>query len=372
MQPVRFGVIGLGNMGASHARWFKDIEEAQLVGVADVDAELAQKIALETGVRAFSGAEELINSGEVEAIIIATPHFSHLEVARLAASQGVHILSEKPLAVSVSAADAMIEAAGQGGVLLGVMFQQRTETRRQKMKQMIGSGELGAVHRLSMSVPWYRPQSYYGSGAWRGTWRGEGGGILMNQAPHSLDQFLWLAGESPQSVQAIAQTRLHHIEVENTALAICDFGNGKTGTFTASTAEVPSGERVEVAGDRGLLVLDERGLRFFELETPISEHLPSASGAFDAPQGAWRDMEIENSGGEHPLVTRNFCRAIRSGDASQMTASGCEGMQALELANAILIAGYTRREVSLPLDRATFDAMLEKLQNGVKSTDLRA
>jgi predicted dehydrogenase len=371
LQPVRFGVIGVGGMGGNHARSFKDIEEAQLVAVADVNAETAQKVAQETGAKAFSDANDLIDNGDVEAILIATPHFFHPPVAQYAASKGVHVLSEKPVAVTVSAADAMIEAAEKGGVLLGVMFQQRTEAVRQKMKAMIDGGEIGAVHRIAMSVPWYRPQAYYGSGAWRGTWKGEGGGILMNQAPHSLDQFVWLAGGSPQSVQAIADTRLHTIEVENTALAICDFGNGKIGTFYASTAEVPGGERVEIAGDKGLLTLDDRGLRCFDLETPISTHLPSATGAFETPKGAWREIAVENGGGGHTTVTRAFCHAVRANDASLMVASGREGLQALELANAILSAGYTRREVQLPLDRAAFDAMLERLQNGAKGTDLR-
>ncbi len=372
MQPVRFGVIGVGGMGGNHARSFKDIEEAQLVAVADVNAETAQKVAGETGARAFNDANDLIDNGDVEAILIATPHFFHPPVAIYAASKGVHVLSEKPVAVTVSAADAMIQAAEKAGVLLGVMFQQRTEAVRQKMKAMIDGGELGAVHRIAMSVPWYRPQAYYGSGAWRGTWKGEGGGILMNQAPHSLDQFVWLAGGSPRSVQALADTRLHTIEVENTALAICDFGNGKIGSFYASTAEVPGGERVEIAGDKGLLTLDDRGLRFFELETPISTHLPSATGSFESPKGAWREVPVEKGGGSHIIVTRAFCNTIRHNDASLMVASGKEGLQALELANAILSAGYTRREVSLPLDRAAFDAMLEKLQNGVKGADLRA
>ncbi len=372
MQPVRFGVIGVGGMGGNHARSFKDIEEAELVAVADVNAETAQKVAQETGAKSFSDANDLIDNGDVEAILIATPHFFHPTVARYAASKGVHVLSEKPVAVTVQSADAMIEAAESGGVLLGVMFQQRTEAVRQKMKAMIDGGELGAIHRIAMSVPWYRPQAYYGSGAWRGTWKGEGGGILMNQAPHSLDQFVWLAGGSPQSVQAIADTRLHQIEVENTALAICDFGNGKIGTFYASTAEVPGGERIEIAGDKGLLTLDDRGLRFFELETSISAHLPTATGAFEAPKGTWHDIAVEKSGGGHTIVTRAFCHAVRQNDASLMIASGKEGLQALELANAILTAGYTRREVQLPLDRAAFETMLEKLQNGAKGADLRA
>lgn len=372
MEPVRFGVVGVGGMGGNHARSFKDIAEAKLVAVADVNADTAQKVAVETGAKPFTDAKDLIDNGDVEAILIATPHFFHPPVAEYAASKGVHVLSEKPVAVTVSAADAMIEACEKGGVFLGVMFQQRTDNARLKMKEIIDSGQLGEVYRISMVAPWYRTQAYYGSGAWRGTWKGEGGGILMNQAPHSLDQFVWLAGGSPESVQAIADTRLHNIEVENTAMAVCDFGGGKTGYFYASTAEVPTFERVEIAGDKGVLSLDDRGLRFFELETSLSTHLTTATGGFETPKGTWHEIAVERGGGGHTGVTRAFCKAIQAKDPSLMIADGREGLKALELANAILTAGYTRSQVSLPLDRSGFDAMLEKLQNGVSPKDLRA
>ncbi|MBW3637839.1 MAG: Gfo/Idh/MocA family oxidoreductase [Armatimonadetes bacterium] len=372
MEPVRFGVIGVGGMGGNHVRSFQDIEEAQLVAVGDVNEQAAQKVGEETGARAFTDYKDLIDNGDVQAILIATPHFFHPPVAEYAASKGVHVLSEKPVAVTVSAADKMIAACDEGGVFLGVMFQQRTDSARRAMKDLIESGALGQLHRISMTAPWYRPQAYYDSGAWRGTWKGEGGGILMNQAPHSLDQFVWLAGGSPQSVQAIADTRGHSIEVENTAMAICDFGDGKIGYFYASTAEVPGGERVEIAGDKGLLTLDDQGLRFYELETPLTEHLTTSKENFGRPKGAWRTIEHEGKGQSHVTVTRAFCRAIQNQDASLMVADGREGLKALELANAILTAGYTRREVPMPLDRATFDAMLEKLQNGAKPSELRA
>ena len=370
MEPVRFGVVGVGGMGGNHARGFGEIEEGVLVAVADVNAETAARVAEETGATAFESAEDLIENGDIEAVLIATPHFFHPPVAEFAASKGVHVLSEKPLAVTVSAADAMVAACREADVLLGVMFQQRLEAPRAKMKQMIENGELGELHRISMVAPWYRPQAYYDSGAWRGTWKGEGGGILMNQAPHSLDQFIWLMGHNPRAVQAMADTRLHQIEVENTAMALVDFGPGKMGYFYASTAEVPGGERVEVAGDKGLLVLEGGELKMFRLETPISEHLPSATGAFNAPKGAWETVEIDLPARGHRDVTRAFCRAVREKDASLLVADGSEGVRALELANAILLAGYTRREVELPVDRAAVDAMLQSLQAGVTPQQL--
>ncbi len=372
MEPVRFGVVGVGGMGGGHARSFADLPGAILTGVADVNVQTAQKVAEETGARAFADASEMLSSGEIDAVLIATPHFFHTTVALEAASRGIHVLSEKPIAVRASDADAMIEACDKAGVFLGVMFQQRTASARVTMKAMIDRGDLGALHRIDMVAPWYRPQAYYNSGAWRGTWKGEGGGILMNQAPHSLDQFVWLMGQSPQSVQAICDTRLHRIEVENLAVAICDFGDGKTGQFYASTSDVPSGERIEIVGDKGMLALDEEGLRFLELETPLEEHLNGATGAFDAPKRAWREVPNDGEGQNHALVTAAFVRAIQEKDPSLMIADGREGRNALELANAILMAGYTRRETALPLDRTAFDDMLQKLQDGASPSSLRA
>ncbi len=372
MEPVKFGVIGVGGMGGGHARAFEKIEEAQLVAVADVNAETAQKVAGETGATAFSSAEELIGKGGVEAILIATPHFFHPPVAEYAAQHGVHVLSEKPIAVTVSAADKMVEAAEKGGVLLGLMFNQRTEPLKKKMHEIIASGELGEIYRISMTAPWYRTQAYYGSGSWRGTWKGEGGGILMNQAPHQLDLLAWMGG-SPKSIFGVAGTRGHQIEVENTSVSILDYGGGKTGWFYTSTAEASGlGERFEVAGDNGALVLEGGKLRRYTLDQPLMKHLTTSEKAFEAPSGSWSEVEVENAPHGHTEVTRAFAKAVAANDPSLMVASGRDGVQALELANAMLLAGYTRREVKLPVDRAAVEDMLQKLQNGAKPEELAA
>jgi len=371
MIPVRFGVVGVGGMGGHHAKMLSQMPETQLVAVADLNPDTVQRVASETGARAFADARSLLESG-IEAVLIATPHPFHAAVTRDAAARGVHVLSEKPLAVSSSEADAMIAQCDEAGVLLGVMFQQRTDGARLAMREMIERGELGALHRISMTAPWYRTQAYYDSGSWRGTWKGEGGGILMNQAPHNLDQFVWLFGRSPSSVQAICDTRLHSIEVENVAVAVCDYGQGVTGQFYASTSDVPSGERVEIAGDRGLLVHDEHGVRFLELGTPLSQHLREAKGGFDAPEREWRTIEHPAHGQEYTKVVVAFARAIRENDASLLIANGRDGLAALELANAILLAGATRREVFLPLSRAAFDDLLRALQEGKRTLSERS
>lgn len=364
MNPLKLGVIGVGGMGGHHARSIAKLDEVTITAVADVNPDTAKLVGEEIGARSFSDYKPLIRSGEVEAILIATPHYFHPPIAQYAAQHGVHVLSEKPIAVTVKAADKMIAVCREKGVLLGIMFQQRTEPSRRKMKDMVDSGVLGDLHRVSMQAPWYRTQAYYDSGAWRGTWKGEGGGVLMNQSPHSLDQFNWIGG-MPKTIQAITTTRLHNIEVDNTSLSILDYGNGKIGWFYTSTAELPGNERIEVAGERGSLIWEDGKLRHFVASEPMSEHLRTSTGS-SGLTGEWHDVEVEGEPGSHLQVVQAFAQAVRQNDESLLIANGEDGLRSLELANAMLLAGYTRRETSLPLDRARFERTLEKLKAGAK------
>jgi predicted dehydrogenase len=369
LEPVKYGVIGVGGMGGAHCSVLSELEEVDLVAVADVNEETARSVGEKYGSKPFTDYKDLIDNGGVEVVAVVTPHFFHPPIAKYAASRGIHVLSEKPLAVTVKAAQEMVDACEKAGVFLGVMFQQRMDSVRRKMHDIITSGELGNIHRISMTAPWYRTQAYYDSGDWRGTWKGEGGGVLMNQAPHTLDQFLWIGG-APKSIQSIALTRLHNIEVENTALAICDYGDGKIGTFYASTAEAPIGERIEVVGEKGALVSSEGKLRRMTLAVPVNQHLRNAE-KWGALESQWSDVEVEEENGElHKKVHQCFAQAIRANDPSLMTASGEDGLRAIEFANAILTAGYTRREVKLPLDPEAFETLLGKLQSGTKPEEL--
>lgn len=359
--PVSFGVIGVGGMGAAHAAFLGQLAETRLVAVADTDRERAQRVAQEHGCRAETDYCQLLNRGDIEAVIIATPHPLHAAMTQKAARRGIHVLCEKPLADSVAAADAMIEACRAHGVLLGTVFQQRTDPLRRTMKRMIASGELGDLHRVSLSVGYYRPQSYYESAPWRGTWRGEGGGILM-QAAHALDQLAWLA-DLPARVQSLTLTRLHQIEVENTAVSILDYGNGKAGWFYISTADALQTERIEISGDRGALVWEGESLRHLKLFQPLSQHLQSAPFMFEPLGGRWRnvesDAELSNEPQGHREIVRAFARAVRAGDASLMIASGEDGLRSLELANAMALSGQCGQPIDLPLDRARYETLLQ-------------
>jgi len=362
MEPLRLGLVGVGNMGRGHLEKEQGLDEARIVAVADLVDRAVAEARDKYGVLGFGSAEEMIDSGQIEAVLIATPHPFHAAIAVLAAERGLHVLSEKPIAVTVSEADRMIEACRRAGVLLGVMFQQRTEAVYHRAKEIVLSGALGEIYRTTMIAnAWYRPQAYYDSGVWRGTWSGEGGGVVMNQAPHSLDMFVWLGGQ-PSRVEARAWTRGHRVEVEDTVAATLEYPNGATGYLYTTTAEWPGENRVELVGDRGKLVVLNDQLRLYRLDKPIREDIDTNPALFGRPSGGWEDVAVEPAPGGHAQVVRRFAGAVRRGEPQ--VATGEDGLAALELGNALLLAGYTGRPVDLPLDRGAYDAFLAEKRAG--------
>src|SRR5580700_3234474 len=280
---VRFGVIGTGGMGSGHCSMIPTIPETELTAVCDVNADVRAAISAKHGVPAFATHSELLNSGLVDAVTIATPHYFHPLIAIEAFSKGIHVMSEKPLAVTVSAADSMIAAAKSSGLKFGVMYQMRSEPQNQAAKKIVASGQLGEIYRTSLVMAWYRTQAYYNSGGWRATWAGEGGGVLINQAPHFLDLFSWLGG-LPATITAQTRTRLHDIEVEDEAFATLEYRNGAHGYLYASTTEVPNNNVLEICGDRGKLILDNGSLRAFTLESPIREFTRTSEVMWGSPK----------------------------------------------------------------------------------------
>jgi predicted dehydrogenase len=362
-EPVRIGVIGVGQIGGLHAHRMAQLDEVRVVAVADIEAERARAIGEAIGARVFSGHRDLIRKGDVEAVLIATPHPQHGPVATYAARWGVHVLTEKPLAVTVADAEQVVTTCRAHGVLLGVMFQQRTDPAWRTIKRLVDAGALGRVYRISLVTSAYRPQAYYASAAWRGTWEGEGGGVLMNQAPHALDLFLWLGG-MPRAVQGIAATRLHAIAVEDVALAICDYGGGKVGWIYATTAEVAGADRLEVVGERGVLVWQDGQVRQLILEVPLPIHQRTSPDLFGQPGSAWRDVAVVPAAYGHMEVVKAFARAVQAQDESLLVATGDDGRRAVEFANAILLASYSRCQVALPLNRRRYARLLRRLQRG--------
>ena len=368
-EVVRFGVIGAGGMGSGHCGMLGTIPEAELTAVADIDAGVRTAISAKYSVPAFENATELLESGLVDAVIIATPHYDHPPIAVQAFSQGLHVMSEKPLGVTVSGADSMIsaakEAAKEYGSKFGVMYQMRAEGPNLAAKSVIESGVLGDIRRTNLVMGWYRSQAYYNSGGWRATWAGEGGGVLINQSPHALDLFTWLGG-LPVKITGTTRTVLHDIEVEDEAFAVLEYANGAHGYLYTTTNQSPQQQGLEICGDKGKLTLDYSGLKVVLNETSVSEFTRNNTEMWASPKTQPYPVEIPQEGEikSHAAITQNFARAILFGEP--LIAPGEEGLNAVELINGIILSSKTGESVSTPVDRAAYNALIEELKASSK------
>ncbi len=359
MDVVRFGIVGVGGMGSGHARMMQSIDEVELVAVSDVDKAAVEQVSAQYDVPAFTDHKELIAAGLADAILVATPHYFHPSVAIDAMKAGLHVLSEKPIAVTVKAADGMIQAARETGMKFGVMFQMRTDKQYRIARKAIDDGLIGDIYRTSMVMGWYRSQAYYNSATWRATWTGEGGGVLLNQAPHNLDTFTWLTGV-PKYVTAQVRTRNHNIEVEDEAFALLEYENGAHGYLYASVNEAPGASRTEICGDKGKIVIDGNSVRVSQLETSIQQFTRETDQMWGSPKSQEVQVEVEEMASGHSTITRNFARAILYGET--LIAPGEEGIKGLELSNAIILSGKRGKTVETPLDRDEYESLIEELK----------
>lgn len=379
MQLVRFGVIGLGAMGSFHVGYFDRVQGATLTAVCDMDAARVDRAAAGyeakspgAKVQRFTAYQDMLASGAVDAVLIATPHFQHPEISLAAFERGVHVLSEKPVAVTVKQARQMNEAhAKRPGVKFGLMYQMRTTPLYSKMRELILEGELGEVARITWLVTdWFRTWTYYASGGWRATWAGEGGGVLINQCPHNLDLIQWTTGQSPSRVTAVAFVgKTHPIEVEDEVSAILEYPSGAIGHFITTTGEAPGTNRFEVAGDRGKLVAENGKLMFHRTRGSIRQIRETSKEVFATPETWAIEVPLGKEVPEpHRLIVENFIRAIQSDEP--LIAPGEEGVKGLELGNAMLLSGLGRKPVTLPLNADEFDQFLKSLekQYGGKKT----
>jgi UDP-N-acetyl-2-amino-2-deoxyglucuronate dehydrogenase len=360
---LRYGVIGAGVVAPLHLEAIAAVDDAHLVGISALDREAATAVAQGAGTEAFADHRELL-ALRPDVVVICTPHPSHPALTAEALEAGAHVLVEKPLAPEVREADAMIEAADRVGRLLGVCFQQRFRPVIAATRELVVSGRLGELVRVSVVEPWYRPQSYYATAGWRGTWEGEGGGVLMNQAPHTLDLLCHLAGP-PATAWGVSRRRSQPMEAEDTATALLEFGNGGLGTLAVSTTE-PGLQRIELVGDRGRIEIIGETLAFQRFEPPLSEHRATATGMFDQPEIVSESIELPPGRGDHRDVHQDFAAAIRTGGAPRVPAR--DGLWSLELANAIVLSTHSGRAVPLPVDRDAYAALLADLRSGKVST----
>jgi predicted dehydrogenase len=365
MTKVRLGIIGLGNIGQHHATYITagKISRAELVAVSDAfPAKLERYKSLKT----FTDGEALIRSGLVDAVVIATPHYQHTTLGILALEQGLHVMVEKPISAHKADAERLVAAhQGRPKQIFAGMFQLRAEPRYLKMRNLITGGDLGQIVRMNwINTDWFRTEAYYASGGWRATWKGEGGGVLLNQCLHNLDSLQWLLG-MPAQVRGFCQLgRFHEIEVEDNVTAYLEYSNGATGTFVSSTGEAPGTNRFEIVGTRGRLVLERDKLFFTRNESDMLEFSKSAKLGFAKPE-VWNvEIPFENAANGHATLMQNFVNAILDGEP--LIAPGEEGIHSVELANVILYSSLLGQTVELPMDSAAYERKLNELIAGSK------
>ena len=359
MKKVHLGLIGYGNMGAGHAAQILAGRIPRLELSAVAESVPARQPSL-PGVKIFSDPAALLDSGLVDAVLIATPHPTHAALAWAALKAGLHVLLEKPVAVHKAEAQRLIAAARRRPrQVFATVLNQRTDPYYRKIRELLLSGEFGAVQRINWTITnWFRPEAYYRSSDWRATWRGEGGGLLLNQCVHNLDLLGWLFGR-PRRVRAHGRFgRYHDIEVEDDITAYLEYPAGRHAVFIASTGEAPGTNRLEVAADGGRIVYEDDILQLTRNATPAPEFSRSSRELFTAPATREETITGLGHGGQHNEILANFAAAIL--DGAPLIAPGAEGIHSLELANAMLLSAWRDEAVELPLDARLYARWLER------------
>ena len=361
MAKIRFGIIGVGGMGRSHIGYMRGMSTAKLTAVCDIVEQRAAEAGEEFGVKSFVDHRDLIDSGLVDAVIVSTPHYAHPGICICAMKQGIHVISEKPLGVSLTPVDKLLRTAKKTGVVFAVMYQWRAISKFQVAKKMIDAGKLGEIMRVHWIVPDYRPQAYYDSGSWRATWATEGGGVLVNQAPHYTDMLCYLTGR-PKTITAQTRTKLHKIEVEDEAEAMFEYANGASGYYYTCTTEFPGRHMLRIVGEKGVLDLDTPTLRFARMKMSVRKYDKVNKEAWAWPKVTWRDVPVpERKVGGHQAITANFIRAINN-PRTKLIAPGVDGLSQVEFTCGIILSAKTGKTVKLPVSRAGYDKLLGKLQ----------
>ena len=362
MNTVRIGIVGMGNIGKHHADYLLagKVPRCELTAVCSTSPHKLEPYRAK-GLQIFDRAEKLLQSRDVDAVIIATPHYQHTSLGITALEAGLHLMVEKPISAHKADAERLIAGAQKyPDQVFAAMFQLRVEPRYLKIRKLIQSGELGDIVRLSWIITdWYRTEAYYASGGWRATWRGEGGGVLLNQCLHNLDVMAWLLG-LPTRVRGFCQLgRYHNIEVEDNVTAYLEYPNGATGVFITSTGEAPGTNRFEVAGTRGKLVLENNRLAFTRNEADMIEFSQAVKVGFSKPD-VWNvEIPFDNAPAPHASIMQNFIEAIL--DGAPLIAPGEEGLHSVELANVMLYSSLMNQTVELPMDGAAFEKKLQQL-----------
>ncbi len=342
-----FGIIGTGMIGNFHADAIKALPNGKLAAVFDQVEERAKSFAEKHGAKAYKSLEEFLSAPDVDVVTIGTPSGSHMEPVVAAAEHGKHVICEKPLEVTLERIDKMIEAHDKAGTKLGGVFNSRYEPVNQMLKETISSGRLAKITYGAGYIPWYRTQEYYDSGGWRGTWKFDGGGALMNQGTHTVDLLQWLMGSPVKRVSAFTALLGHKdIEVEDTAVAAIEFANGALGVLFGTTALYPGmSSRVEIGGTAGTIISESNCLRVFQFadEKPEDKEIIERFGKPANAAGASDPKAISSE--NH---TRNFEAFLKAVDENKTPElNGTEARKAVQIVLSAYESAKTGKVIEL-------------------------
>lgn len=368
MKTLNTAVIGIGNMGSAHVACIGDgkINGMQLYAACDLRKDALDSIKTQYNVKTYTDWHDVISDADIDAVVIAVPHPLHADIAIAALQNQKHVLVEKPIDIRVSKALVLNEAAKKSNKTFGIMFNQRTNNLFAKARELVMSGELGELKRSVWIITnWYRTQYYYNSGSWRATWAGEGGGVLLNQAPHNLDLWQWICG-MPESVTAFCDVaKYHDIEVEDDVTILTRYKNGATGAFITSTGEFPGTNRLEISGTLGKLVVENGKLRFWRL--PVSERELCVTSQGNSIKEKPECVEFDAvKAPAHATILQNFTDNILYG--TELIAPGIDGINQLTLTNAAYLSSWKGCEIALPFDADEYDKFLDER---IKTSSLR-
>ncbi len=368
-QTIKLGILGVGNIGSSHMKHMLEgrCPEITIGAVCDLkeDRLAWAKEAFGADLPVFTDAEEMMDSGLINSVLVAVPHYDHPKFAMMAMEKGLHVLIEKPAGVYTKQVLEMNDCAKKHDVVFGIMMNQRTNCIYRKMREIVQSGELGAIRRTNWIITnWYRSQAYYDSGDWRATWSGEGGGVLLNQCPHNLDLWQWICG-MPKTVRAhLHFGKWHDIEVEDDVTAYVEYENGATGVFITTTGDAPGTNRFEISMEKGKLIAEGDTLTMWKSEISEPEFSATNKQQFGYMSFEQSVVETDGENPRHVGVLNAFASAILHGTA--LVAEGIEGINGLTISNAMHLSAWLDKTVSI--DEFDHELYYEELMKRVATS----
>jgi UDP-N-acetyl-2-amino-2-deoxyglucuronate dehydrogenase len=338
---IHIGILGGGNISRTHARAASEIEGVKITAVWGQNREKVKELAEAFGGSPYDDLEAFIKHQPMDIVLIGSPSGLHAEHGIQAARQGLHVLMEKPVAISTEQTDTLIAECEKAGVKLGVFFQDRVAPDIVKLKELVDAGKLGKPILTSAQVKWYRPPEYYKESRWRGIWALDGGGALMNQGVHTVDLLLWLMGDV-RSLWAKAITALHDIEVEDTVVAALEFSGGAIGTLEAATSAYPGfSRRLELTGSQGTIIMENDRLTAVKLREPLPDLILGPPALADERAVS---ATISDARG-HRTIIEDFLQAIATN--GQPLCNGREARRSVELIQAVYHSSKTGQAVTL-------------------------